>query len=106
MSRGGLEQYEGVGRPFVRRCVGVCERVEKACLFDGVPQAFAPLTLLGAQQKFGSDVLREQAVGGIVDEALGLVHGDHLSPRPRAMMPRRISRVPPRREKDGAVCVR
>ncbi|MNG09582.1 hypothetical protein D3C84_930040 [compost metagenome] len=43
-----------------------------------------------------SAVVRRLIVGGLV----------HRSPNPLAMMPRRISRVPPRRENDGAVWVR
>ena len=39
-------------------------------------------------------------------ERARVIHGGHRSPRPRAMMPRRISRVPPRSEKDGACSTR
>jgi hypothetical protein len=43
----------------------------------------------------------EQPVGHLGDQGKALAH---LSPSPLAMMPRRISRVPPRREKDGETC--
>ena len=46
----------------------------------------------------------QQPPPGVQEEIFG--HGPHLKPRPRAMMPRRISRVPPRREKVGLIPAR
>ena len=69
---------------------------------------------LWAQQieEAGSDQFRpgidakavQQPPPGIQEEIFA--HGPHLRPRPRAMMPRRISRVPPRREKVGLMPAR
>ena len=42
--------------------------------------------------------VRKDFFGGVGQQGAQLVH---LSPNSRAMMPRKISRVPPRSEKDG-----
>src|ERR1700730_4369815 len=47
----------------------------------------------------------KQAVHGPTHHVVQLAHR-YLNPNPRAMMPRSISRVPPRREKDGDICSR
>jgi len=48
-------------------------------------------------------VFAEEAADGLLEHAAQLAH---RRPSPRAMMPRRISRVPPRSEYDGAFCTR
>ena len=45
----------------------------------------------------------QQPLGQVADHRCQLVH---RSPNPRAMIPRSTSRVPPRREKQGANCSR
>src|SRR3546814_12493400 len=77
------------------------ERIEKAVLFELIPQcrmAFAPLDR--AHRRGRTSSVDHSGKGR------GEIHvGHQRSPIPRAIMPRKISRVPPRNEKLGATCV-
>ncbi|MNJ33566.1 hypothetical protein D3C77_282530 [compost metagenome] len=62
------------------------------------PQAVGPGAGLCEAQRLGVDRVRKQALDALLE------HGAHQrTPRPRARMPRRISRVPPRKENEGAM---
>ncbi|MNM97871.1 hypothetical protein D3C81_1103870 [compost metagenome] len=89
----------------------------QALLDHLLPQRCRGVTGIETGQHLRRDLFGEQPLDAVGDDRLqlrwstvvqrlivgGLVH---RSPNPLAMMPRRISRVPPRRENDGAVWVR
>ncbi|MCY1544657.1 hypothetical protein D9M68_805560 [compost metagenome] len=86
------------------------QRVRKAGGFDGLPQrrgrgvAFASFNVAHGLQ--GASVGQHAAQGVDVDVVHRLLSlWCQRRPRPRAIIPRRMSRVPPRSENDGATCV-
>ena len=66
----------------------------------GPPRKYYRLSADGRREL---DARLEEFGDAFVEDFLQFVH---RTPRPRAMMPRRISSVPPRSENDGASCVR
>ncbi len=75
------------------------QRIEKARCGKAVPQCIGAATRLDRAHRRG----RRQAFQHPFERQEKFVH--HRSPIPRAMMPRNISRVPPRSEKLGATWV-
>ena len=69
----------------------VQEEDAKARFVDGLPNLVEP----------GVGAVREYSVRRFEQHALDVTH---LNPSPLAMIPRMISRVPPRSENDGEVC--
>src|SRR5512143_2128842 len=68
-----------------------------------LPQAVVERTGLDALAHALVDLAAEQALHRVLDQRI--VAGGHRRSSPFAMMPRRISRVPPRSENDGAASV-
>src|SRR5579885_122566 len=93
---GGAENGDGLGKP--REPGARRQGLGEAGFGDGAPERLGEGPGFGRGQEGRRPLAREEAVGGGVDEAVG-----HRRPRPRAMMPRRISRVPPRKVKEGAL---
>jgi hypothetical protein len=73
----------------------------EAVLRDRVPQVLWERAGLGGREHVLVELFGEQPVAGLGDEGAFL---GHRSPSPRAMTPRMISVVPPRREKDTQAC--
>lgn len=87
---------------------------------DGLPEVHGPLAALGRSVRGSVDVLAEEPFDAALDlrarcvvlavrrvrrPARWFASIGHRSPSPRATMPRRISRVPPRSENEGAARV-
>ena len=68
----------------------------QARLPNDIPQSARELAALRGVQDPSIDMVREHPFGGVRDQA---VH--QRNPNPRAITPRRISRVPPRNVNDG-----
>src|SRR5207244_10660699 len=79
------------------------QRQRQAILLDRLPEAVGPLALLGGLEDVFRHEIGEETCDNVTEDGPQLVH---RSPSPLAMMPRRISRVPPRSENDGARCMR
>src|SRR5205814_4139047 len=80
------------------------ERQRETALLERAPELVGPRALLGGLDQLLGGQVGEEARDGVGEQRAEIARA-HRSPRPRAMMPRRISRVPPRSENDGAVCV-
>src|SRR5690606_21983519 len=80
------------------------QRQGQAHGFDLVPQGRVDALALGANPRFAVHARGEQAPDLFGEHPADVDCFVHFSPRFLAMMPRRISRVPPRIEKVGAVC--
>ncbi|MNL29379.1 hypothetical protein D3C87_1510600 [compost metagenome] len=90
------------------------QRTGQAIVDDHLPQRVGTVAVIEAFEQFTGDLSGEQTLDAVGDHALHfgrdavvgilLIHCCiHRRPRPPAIMPRRISRVPPRSEKDGAL---
>src|SRR5207244_6712632 len=100
----GAHHYIGVGpRPAGAALRFRNDRQGQAVLLDRPPQGLRPLALLRGLDEVLGHAVREQTRDDVAEDRPQLVH---RRPSPRAMMPRRISRVPPRSENDGARCTR
>ena len=76
------------------------ERQRQPGFFDLAPERLRPDTLVGGCENVSRDMLREQLASLIEDDPRRVVrHHEPVhqrKPNPRAIIPRMISRVPPR----------
>src|SRR5207249_8315634 len=66
------------------------------------PELVGPHALFRRLDGFLGDEIGEEPRDGVGEER---AHFHHRRPSPRARMPRKTSRVPPRSENEGATCV-
>ncbi len=80
----------------------VGQDIEIAGGLDRLPQRLRPRPLLDILHHRRRHLGGEEAHRAVVEDGIRHHRPDYRRPRPRAMMPRRISRVPPRIVHDGA----
>ena len=78
------------------------EGQREPALFERAPELVRPAALLRRLDQLLGGEIGEEPADSVGEEGPEV----HRSPSPRAMMPRSTSRVPPRRENDGARCTR
>ena len=93
VSSGDLQQPEEI--PAIGTGTGAADEMQ-ACLPNDVPECVRKLAALRRIQNPSINVIREYSLGRVRNQA---VH--QRNPSPRAITPRRISRVPPRSVNDG-----
>jgi hypothetical protein len=99
----GAQHLEAMAPGLAQAACGLAGQHPRVAALDHAPpQRGVDFARLGALAQAAVHVVGKQPADAAGDE-LGVAV--HRSPRPRAMMPRRISRVPPRSENEGTASV-